>query len=696
MRLTLRTLLAYLDDTLSPGETRQIGHKVAENAQAQELIERIKQVTRRRRLATPPTGQEGSPSDPNTVAEYLSDALDGDPLTEFEETCLRSDVHLAEVAACHQILTLVLSEQVRVPPTARQRMYRLVKGRESVPNRRPGNTIPVGGAREDDRPADPDDTDAPLLLGFSAYSQSDSSSQRFGRLAAVAALLLGTAAAVWMAWPGADPAPLAGPPRYAVVTPPTTVASTPTKKADPPGKTPTPTPHTVPGAVNPPATPNGPSEPRNDAAPPDSVPAPKTDRTPIGRSEKPATVLVRKPATGGDWERVPAADPVVQSADRLVSLPGYKSAVRLDTGVLVELWGNVPPDLIPAPLYEASVTPFIPPDGFHADLQVNAGRILLSTPQKTGSKVRLRFGSEVCDVTLADEKTKVVFELIPVLAPGPVAGPPITQARLVVTAGKATVTARGVSAAELPRGGNVIWVGPNPEVRTNPPPAEVEARTRELSEFPVYADAQRAKLTLEVLDDMAKRMTDPTRVRAVIDEDLQDRPNERPTDKSVLANRIGVFALGALGDVSKLVDALTNPTNPIIRQTAVEALRATLASDPGQIEAFKQVMTVQRQQSAEDTDTLLRLLRGVGPEEAGDPATVDRLVSGLSSASQPMRELAYQNLLGYLTPDDRGNRRLVGFDSAGTDEQRAPVVKEWRQKAEAIKKRLTEPPPEKK
>src|SRR5947208_606463 len=148
MRLTLRTLLAYLDDTLTPSEAREIGLKLAETPSAQELADRIKRVTRRRGLATPPVTGEGTPSDPNTVAEYLSDTLSPETLAAYEETCLDSDVHLAEVAACHQILTLVLSEQVRVPPTARRRMYQLVKGRESIPDRRPGNTIPSGGVIE--------------------------------------------------------------------------------------------------------------------------------------------------------------------------------------------------------------------------------------------------------------------------------------------------------------------------------------------------------------------------------------------------------------------------------------------------------------------------------------------------------------------------------------------------------------------
>src|SRR5262245_23574266 len=50
LRLTLRTLLAYLDDTLPPAQSKQIGEKVAESEFAQQTVERIKTVTRRRRL----------------------------------------------------------------------------------------------------------------------------------------------------------------------------------------------------------------------------------------------------------------------------------------------------------------------------------------------------------------------------------------------------------------------------------------------------------------------------------------------------------------------------------------------------------------------------------------------------------------------------------------------------------------------
>src|SRR5262245_59655193 len=146
MRLTLRTLLAYLDDTLDPEQARAIGQKVAESPVAQELIDRIKKITRRRSLANPPVLGDSSRLDPNSVAEYLDSQLGADELSQVEQTCLEDDVYLAEVAACHQILTLMLSEPTRVPPTARQRMYRLVKGPESIHYRKAPDYSPSPSA----------------------------------------------------------------------------------------------------------------------------------------------------------------------------------------------------------------------------------------------------------------------------------------------------------------------------------------------------------------------------------------------------------------------------------------------------------------------------------------------------------------------------------------------------------------------
>jgi hypothetical protein len=104
MRLTLRTLLAWLDGVLPDDEQQQLGAKVSASVMATHLVERIRGAVSRTAIGAPKPEGRGLTEDPNSVAEYLDNTLSSDQLEAFERICIESEVHLAEVAACHSLL----------------------------------------------------------------------------------------------------------------------------------------------------------------------------------------------------------------------------------------------------------------------------------------------------------------------------------------------------------------------------------------------------------------------------------------------------------------------------------------------------------------------------------------------------------------------------------------------------------------
>jgi hypothetical protein len=470
-RLTLRTLLAYIDDTLEPDQARTLGRKVAASDEAKHLIERIKKVTRRRGLRTPvPDGSEDDVADPNTVAAYLSDNLDSEQLKHIESICLDSDVHLAEVAACHQILTLVLTEPVRVPPTANIRMYLLVPPPASDPHRKPGKAIPVGGVTPPvSNQPDADDPDAALLLGMQRYSATDSWAGRLKLVGAVGVISVFLFLAILMALPPAasEPPETSRGQGYALATTPTPTAvqSNPTTPGptttlitpSTPTSPPTPIPSTggsdsgtEPKTVSPPIIPKAEPGPGLGDA---KVLPPLPGRGVIGKMDRPTEkviVLSRSPEPKSRWLRVDADDPNVTASNAVMALPGYKAELKLTSGVGVRLWGNVP-EQVSAPkskVMQSRVRFHTTSTGFDADFTLEAGRVYLTTTKAAGSKFRVRIASEVWDIELPNDKSEVLIQAHSAFIPGtpyPSGGvggePPRTEAMMVVVRGTANFEA---------------------------------------------------------------------------------------------------------------------------------------------------------------------------------------------------------------------------------------------------------------
>lgn len=426
MRLTLRTLLAYLDDTLEPAQAKLIGQKVAESDTAQELVERIKQVTRTRRLTAPPSTGPGGKIDPNTIAEYLDNAVTPEQSAEVEQICLASDVHLAEVAACHQILTLVLGEPPLVPPTAKQRMYGLVKGPEAIPFRKP----PQADRGREGEYEESKETDETLRLGIPPFRRDARWHQRaliWGGSILAAALLV---FALWQILSGIggtdDRGHVVAQNGGGAENKGNGGDTDKKKKPEPDPKDQKKPP--IQGENGDKKKPeNGSTKEKDPVQPPEKkidplpdVPAgpPSSDVGPAGQYkilEGTPSVLVQQQEETG-WRRVDFKKPQVVTGRTLVSLPGYRSVVELSRGVRLMLWGNLPELWPMPPLMESMVT-------LHAhkeldqDLTLHRGRIVLTNMRDKPLRVRLRFNNptqldqlEYADLTLESKGSEVLVD----------------------------------------------------------------------------------------------------------------------------------------------------------------------------------------------------------------------------------------------------------------------------------------------
>jgi hypothetical protein len=720
VRLTLRTLLAYLDDTLEPNEIRQIGQKVAESDAAQELIARIKQITRRRRLTTPPlTGPGAANFDPNTVAEYLDNALSGEQIADVEKLCLESDVHLAEIATCHQILTLVLGEPALVPPTARERMYGLVQGKESIPFRKAAITNAPSVARPlsiaddgDDSPFGPsllrqsgmprwvipvvgvllviglvvtllkvmpgpppnqlatanttgkgEENPPPNATPLSAKPSEGGESAKPERSQPVKTELTGTTPATGSGAQTASDSP--GPSRDGSVTSTPNPAAPPEKSGSPVVTTP---------------TGEAPSKPSTE-----QVGVPSTERRAVGSYKivpgDGPTLLAQRKTEDGPWVRL-TPDSRVYTNDSLVSLPGFLSDVRLDSGLHLQLRGMVPEfatDGLMNLLLESAVVLHANKD-VDLDFTLRRGRVYISNRKEQGpAKIRLRFDREIWNITLTEPDSEVFVELLKGYS-GDIrwqeGEEPWTGAYLAIIKGKGALDAdyRAFPNLEMPGPSFFTWdnkgrglQGPKklprafPQWDKSPPPNLKEAAS-----------------ALAAMADLSKRMMEKKEVNVVL---LEGRSSQQISDRL-----LAIYSFGALDEVKQLLDVLgdEDPAHGLERITAVSVLQRWLSRGPEMGKRLfdrkeRSGLLIDASYTAMEAETILKLLYGYTDAETRSALTYRVLADYLQSKRIAIRELAIRQLIhmgapikfnpGWTEPD---REKAVAEVNRLVDEQKLP------------------------
>lgn len=579
MRLTLRTLIAWLDDKLTPTEVRTIGQQVAESPFARELVDRIQRVTRQRRLTVPnDTGPDSV--DPNVVASYLDSHLTAEQVADYEKRCLTSDVHLAEVASVHQILSL-FGHKAKVPPDAKLRMYRLVRGRETS---RQGKAAPA-------RPTAPIPR-APITEPISAWTDSVPRRhlvERFGPPALVLGLivLMGVTAAYSLR-------PEAATPSIAL------------KRPDKAAIAPRPDAEAGANKVVPVRPPIAPAEPAKGETRPDEPRPDETAPGDVGTIEAIQGVVLRPNADATDWLRVEANEPLKGPA-RLLNLAPFRNTLKLGKSQ-VDLVGSTDVVVEDSDRDQA------------ARVELRRGQIVLRSGGAS-APFAVRFEGQVVSI-LPPAGSEVGVERIP----APVAGqaePAPPRLRIFVPDGQAT-----------------LKVGDTSETVSGPADVSLQASGRfsEKGRQPTpawVAETASSPFNKEIGDQFIMLIRPGRPILSSLVEAMDDPQKD--------VKRMAVLALGSIGAMEMVVEVAFRKEDSAIHRAGVEVLRSGLAGGGRSATAVRDALA--RKFDPPWAGVTERLLVGFRAEDARDEETMARLVEYLAKApDRGTRELALDDL----------------------------------------------------
>ncbi len=677
MRLTLRTMLAYLDDILEPEDREEIGQKIKESEFATELVHRMRDMMGRLRLGAPPVLGRGMGQDANTVAEYLDNSLAPERVADFERACLESDIQLAEAAACHQILTLVLGEAAEIDPDMRTRMYAICEQAEQILQRRAdlphGVAAAQSVANETSRRQKPE---VPDYLRESARARK----RRVLAMLIVAATILAVAAffdplGLLTGGEGGnvadrgqmanDPAPLddAAPPKVETEAKVETVPTEPTSPADVAlveQSEHTPAPATEPpAAIEPmdeplegisakiPVDNDGDAETDGsielppddelsdevaDAAVDGTETSPPVNETLVGTYGDQKLILLRYENEISEWRRLPTRA-AVHAKDRLLALPTFRPSISLGNGALVEIIGGT---LIVFPRRTEPQT-----------IDVTYGRVIVTnTTPNVVRLVLLGLAADRATVDLLPQATLAID----------VRRHNIPGADPRLESGTVTSQINAVS-------GTIDWGDGDDQRRFEAPDvwylqSGTLRASDEASDAPVWTQGER----LNKLDQLASFTLEQTMelnrsARLTLRELMEGRSKEEVRS---LAARCSLY----VGEFEPFVEALSDlEIAPAWRPKLIEALRGAMALGPDVAEQIRLAFVQAR--GEQDGEALYELLWRYTSKQL-EEGQKQQLVEYLQHDRLEFRLLALWNLFEFTgqgstdrLPDPEANRQQL-------------------------------------
>lgn len=712
MRLTLRTLLAYMDGVLEPADAEDIEEKIRESEFATGIVNRVRDVVRQLRLGAPRVKGKGMGLDPNMVAEYLDNTLPTEQVPDFEKKCLESDTQLAEVAACHQVLTLVLGEPAEVTPDSRERMYGLInESKVAAADTAEAPTVGNGSPSEPEEATPTDDSPKKERQKPEIPDYLREPSGRPLWPVAAALLLLGmlACAAVLAVGPQnilalfRDEAPTndvaigeqeqavpllqndAAPETGDLVNEEITVTESPVEEPIDeegilqPSEFETPAEPPVPGSM--PEV-----MPSEGAVPEPASPADSNTSLPEGTPPTEAMTVEEETVTEEVMEEPPQPDPALDPAIEPPA-PSLLGRFVSDRTVLLKFdaeasnWNRLPAlsaigpgDLLLAmPAFDSTLAlgsgislvllggtmvEFGPPDANGTPLMaVHYGRVLIVTAGDDTRGIHLVGDGQQGWLGVAEQNSIAAVEAKRTLEPGadPEAEPAKYALRLYVSQGNVTWRTSEDVPPETLSAPYQHTLGIEADEAAKPLPEWLVKNTTPLIE---QRGAELIEEHLAEEREIALRAT------------LKELVEHRRSEVKALAARCLVH----LHVYDPVIKALANPAQHAAWPALIAELSHAIANSPQEADGVHQALLLER---GEEGQKLYRLLQGYSPEQLRDGAA-EELVEGLDNEAVDIRVLSFWNLHNI-------TGEMNAYRADHTAARRKPAVQRWREQLEAGK-----------
>jgi hypothetical protein len=409
------------------------------------------------------------------------------------------------------------------------------------------------------------------------------------------------------------------------------------------------------------------------AAPVEPKP-PEERRVVVGECVVAGGTLFQRAAPNKAWATVRAQN-AVHSRDLLLTLPGGRAEVQSGNGaVRLVLWGNLP-ELSRSAVLESAVVLHAEPD-VDLSFTLDRGRVVVrSTRDKEPARVRVRVRDLVWDLTLPDKGDEVALELYGRWPRGvPFSADPKSPER--PTADLVFLTLAGSAEVKGGRERYVLHASPGTGYFHWDSVDGQDRGPQRLEKRPAWADANAARTTesrraRQVFDGLRERLRDkplPVALTSLLDSADQ----EQDKAQAEVTRQVAVLSWSAADDLGRVLEALADPKHPVVRETAVEALRHWIGRGPGQDLELDNFLVKQAKYPPTQAEVVLQLLHS--PFDASQPETYQTLIEYLRSDSAAVRDLALWHL-ERLAPAGRP----IAFDPTGSAEERDKGYRKWKE-----------------